>query len=183
MDALTGAPYRTARRTLDGVASGALRVCAVLALLLLLASDARAAEAAAEFPQVYAKPQGIVAGPDGNIWFAEEDGNRVTRISPSGTLVGQTPLSPNGAPQGITVGPDQNVWVTEPGIKKLARLDGRSGVLLGEFPPQGAVGLAGGPENVTTGPDGNVWFTENDGDKVGRMDTSGGSLKEFDLPG
>src|SRR5947209_12671111 len=31
-------------------------------------------------------PEGIAAGPDGNMWFTEYDGDRVGRITPSGAV-------------------------------------------------------------------------------------------------
>jgi streptogramin lyase len=31
-------------------------------------------------------PEGIAAGPDGNLWFSEQSGNKIGRITPSGTI-------------------------------------------------------------------------------------------------
>jgi len=33
-----------------------------------------------------ANPQGITAGPDGNVWFTEYSGNRIGRITPIGAV-------------------------------------------------------------------------------------------------
>ncbi len=33
-----------------------------------------------------ANPHGITAGPDGNLWFTEETGNRIGRITPLGVV-------------------------------------------------------------------------------------------------
>ncbi len=37
-------------------------------------------------PTLSSDPQGIIPGPDGNLWFTEVLGNKVGRITPSGTI-------------------------------------------------------------------------------------------------
>src|SRR5436305_1635398 len=59
-------------------------------------------------------PTDIAAGPDGNLWFTEQNGNRIGRITPGGTITEfAVGLSPGGVPIGITAGPDGNLWFTE----------------------------------------------------------------------
>jgi streptogramin lyase len=60
-------------------------------------------------------PEGITAGIDGNVWFAEGDfGTSIGRITPNGDIT----EFPNGAPassasgEQITTGPDGNLWFT-----------------------------------------------------------------------
>jgi streptogramin lyase len=180
MDALAAASRRVPRRTVGSILPGGCflaRTATPLALASLLAGAVAAAAAtsdvASEFPTTFEKPQGIIAGPDGNVWFAEEDGGRVTRLSPGGAVLGSTTLSAGGTPQSLVVGPDGNVWVTEPGVNKIAKLSGSNGSLLGEFAAPGE------PEGIAVGPDGNLWFTENTGDKIGKMNTSGTLLAEY----
>jgi virginiamycin B lyase len=52
-------------------------------------------------------------GADGNLWFTEELGNRIGRISPDGTITEFTLPTANSGPIGITVGPDGNLCFTE----------------------------------------------------------------------
>src|SRR4051812_10792337 len=60
-------------------------------------------------------PQGITAGPDGNLWFTEAAG-RIGRVTPQGAITEfSTGISPNSNVDGITVGPDGNLWFTEVG--------------------------------------------------------------------
>src|SRR5262245_16265215 len=101
--------------------SRTVRTLLVFAVASLQGRGARADGLASEFPATFSKPQGIIAGPDGNVWFTEEDGDRVTRISPTGTFVASTSLSTGGPPANLAVGMDGNVWVTDPGAHKLAR--------------------------------------------------------------
>jgi virginiamycin B lyase len=36
----------------------------------------------------HGNPGGITAGPDGNLWFTEQDGNQIGRITPGGAITG-----------------------------------------------------------------------------------------------
>jgi streptogramin lyase len=58
-------------------------------------------------------PFGITAGPDGNLWFTEERGNQIGRITPAGTVTEFPIPNGNSQPAGITAGPDGNLWFTE----------------------------------------------------------------------
>ncbi len=108
----------------------------------------------------------IVTGPDGNLWYTELD-NKVGRISPTGTPLGEFALS--AEPSGITTGPDGNVWVAESEgsfvaeepYETISATNGgfariTSAGAVTEFHPN--VGGAS-PDALTTGPDGNLWFT------------------------
>ena len=121
-------------------------------------------------------PSGIATGPDGNVWFTEENSSKVGRITPSGTITRFSVPTP-GSLGGITGGPDGNVWFTEFNGNKVARIT-PSGTIT-EFPvPTSSAGLAG----ITTGPDGNLWFAEASASKIGRMTPSGTVTAEFQTP-
>jgi hypothetical protein len=60
-------------------------------------------------------PVGIASGADGNLWFAEEIGNQIGRITTAGTIT-EFPVPTSGTlPLYITSGPDGNLWFTEQG--------------------------------------------------------------------
>jgi streptogramin lyase len=112
----------------------------------------------------------IVAGPDGNLWFTENDtvSNAIGRITPSGQITEFKVPTDGGDPFGITVGPDGNLWFTENFGDKIGRIT-PSGQIT-EFP----IGLSHQfTEGITTGPDGNLWFAENGGHAIAKMTTSG----------
>lgn len=67
-----------------------------------------------EFP-TGGNPQGITAGPDGNLWFTE--GNKIGRMTPTGTIT----EFPNGA-GAITAGPDGNLWFAETNASQIGRI-------------------------------------------------------------
>ena len=54
----------------------------------------------------------IVAGPDGAMWFTDEQANEIERITTAGVLT-EYPLQPLSGPVGITVGWDRAIWFTE----------------------------------------------------------------------
>lgn len=57
-------------------------------------------------PTRASQPRSIVVGPDGNVWFTEQAGNRIGRLGRDGRIT-ELPLpTPFATPSDITVGPD-----------------------------------------------------------------------------
>lgn len=141
-----------------------------LALMLALAVSASAVAAPKlkQFPIPTSNlgPGGIVAGPDGNLWFAvTRKQNGVGRITPTGT-VSEFSEGFSGKTQSLAVGNDGNLWVTEPAAATIARVT-TLGVVT-EY------GVEGAPAEITAGPDGALWFTEPGGSgAIGRITTGG----------
>ena len=70
-----------------------------------------------------ARPMGITAGADGNLWFTEYDGNRIGRITPSGVVTEfSMGISVGARPTGITAGTDGNAWFTESNGNRIGRI-------------------------------------------------------------
>jgi streptogramin lyase len=133
----------------------------------------REAQGPAETPG--SVPIGITAGPDGNLWFTEYQGNRIGRITPTGVVTEFSKgLSPGASPSGITSGPDGNLWFAESYVDRIGRIT-PVGVVT-EFMMEGNV--ARWPLSITAGPDGNLWFTEEMGNRIGRI-TPAGVITEF----
>lgn len=106
-----------------------------------------------------AQPAGIVAAPDGNLWFTESNVGRVARITPDGSVTEFTVGTANDAPTSITVGPDGNLWFADYGADRLGKI-----TLLGAstlYSPLPT--LNSGTFDVVSGPDRNLWFTELEG--------------------
>src|SRR4051794_7303894 len=66
-------------------------------------------------------PQGIAAGPDGNLWFTQQRSDQIGRITPSGTIT-EFGVPSNSRPAGITAGPGGNLWFTQPGTDQIGRI-------------------------------------------------------------
>ena len=103
---------------------------------------------------------GITAGPDGNVWFTDTNGDAVGRITPSGSI---TEFVEAGLfmPRGIATGADGNLWVASRTGAVVTRItpDGTST----NFPvPVFLDNTFGVPLtlSVTLGPDGNIWYSE-----------------------
>src|SRR6266853_1449511 len=119
-------------------------------------------------PRPNSGPGDITAGADGAMWFVElagrmdgrqPDGNRVGRITLTGS-VSEFPIpSANGSPINIAVGPDRNIWFTKAG--KLGRVTPDGVITEFDIPP------GGGPTGLSAGSDrcpptrliDKLWFT------------------------
>jgi streptogramin lyase len=123
------------------------------------------------------RPWGIVAGPDGNLWYAAERNGKIGRMSPTTLTATEFPTgSPTSGPRGIAVGPDGNLWFAEYNRDTIGRITTAGAVT--EF----STGITPGsrPHNIAAGPDGNLWFTEYDAHRVGRVRLDG-SISEFSV--
>jgi virginiamycin B lyase len=140
--------------------------------------------------------QYITTGPDGALWFTENDGQALGRITTSGTIT-QVPLPPfshtdpiagliseDSHPFGITTGPDGALWYAD-----------SSSADLGRVTTSGSVSQFGittttltFPYDIVTGSDGALWFTVggcgsclNNSNFIGRMTTTG-TLTTYNIP-
>ena len=138
------------------------------------------------------RPEAIVAGPDGALWFTTS-GALIGRIGTDGTITESavdgltTPLTFPGFDADITVGPDGALWFT--GVDgKVGRITTAGVVTEFAVPPAppaagsspGTPGAVVDPWAITAGPDGALWFTTSD-EHVGRI-TTAGVVTEFAVP-
>ena len=73
-------------------------------------------------PTPNSRPIGITPAADGALWFCENAGNRIGRITTTGAIT-EFPLPTTGAgPDGIVAGPDGNVWFSEAHVSRLGRI-------------------------------------------------------------
>ena len=73
-------------------------------------------------PGANSVPQGIAAGPDGNVWFAEASGNRIGRLTPGGVLTEFQLPGAGSSPDYIAMGRDGNMWFTEPTGNRIGKV-------------------------------------------------------------
>jgi virginiamycin B lyase len=123
-------------------------------------------------------PNGIVAGPDANLWFTDAGHNAIDRLTTDGVVTMYSLPTTNANPTDITAGPDGNIWFLEGNgvpIVKVGKIT--TGGAITEYPTR-----AGMTAGITAGPDGNIWFDERDQFAVAKM-TPTGSETQYLIPG
>lgn len=101
-------------------------------------------------------PNGIVAGPDGNLWFTESKASQVGVISTEGILLTEFPTkTPDMGPGSIVLGADDNLWFDEVSlhghaVSRITPMGDTSEYLTPCVPQRGMV----------SGPQNSVWFGE-----------------------
>ena len=176
---MAGVPGTIRRRSFR--ARRLLRVGLLLVPVLAVLPATASAAGVTEFvvPTPNSQPAGITLGLDGALWFTEENGHKIGRITTDGAITEyQIPTIPS-APGEITAGPDGNLWFTEFGANppKVGRLTTAGTFTEWELP------LGAAPDGITAGPDGAIWFTHNGGAKIGRITTDGTQLDRVSPPG
>jgi streptogramin lyase len=158
----------------------------VVAVGLLSLSSAPAWAAAGTITEFTIPTKGtpfdITAGPDGNLWFTEDIGNKIGRITPRGSFTEFPVPTASSGPRGITAGPDGNLWFTELDGNKIGRITTGGSFTEFQIPSTCGSSAGCGPAGITAGPDGNLWFTEFDGGNIARITPSGSFTGAFHIP-
>jgi virginiamycin B lyase len=125
-------------------------------------------------------PMNITSGPDGNVWFTEEDNtSNVARITPAGTVTEYPTPTPNSGPAGITTGPDGALWFAEYWANQIGRITTAGAIT--EYPIPLMHLPNNTPSGITAGRDGALWFTEQAPNQIGRMTTTG-TVTQYPIP-
>src|SRR5215471_7543488 len=112
---------------------------------------------------------GIVAGPDGALWFTNHGNSTIGRITTAGVITSYTDPSIN-LPQGIAAGPDGALWFANNGNNSIGRITTAGNVTNYTY-----TGPLMPPIAITVGPDGALWFTASNSytGLIGRITTAG----------
>lgn len=129
-----------------------------------------------EIPTARSAPHGIVAAPNGVIWFVEIGSNRLGRFDPRIERFKEWKIpTSTSRPQGIALAADGRFYITEQSVDKIAVFDPRTETFVEyDLPTAGS-----GPVMPIEGPDGAIWFTEQRGNRIGRLDPKTGMITEF----
>jgi streptogramin lyase len=122
-------------------------------------------------PLLYDGIGDIVAGPDGNLWFA--NGLSVGRLSPDGTIVTYPVANQAGWPGTMVVGSDGAIWY--PAAWSLGRVTMDGVASFHSIPGVGSM------QDVAAGPDGALWVVARQPDAVHRV-TVGGQVTTYKDP-
>jgi virginiamycin B lyase len=132
-------------------------------------------------PTANGAPGTILQGPDGAMWFTENEGNKIGRITLAGSITEFAVPIANGNPVSLTNAPDGALWFSHTG-GKIGRM-----TTAGEFThvfdvpaaalnvPPFSLGLYSYfyPTSLIVGPDNALWFVTNGPNKIVRMTFSG----------
>jgi YD repeat-containing protein len=137
---------------------------------------------AAFFPSGFGH-SAITRGPDGNLWFTENNANRIGRITPAGQITEFDLPNANSSPTHIIAGPDGALWFTEAQGSRIGRIT-TSGAIT-EFSIQFTGTNIPRAHDITVGSDGNLWVTMEfggpPGNNVTRV-TPAGVMTAFPFP-
>ena len=118
-------------------------------------------------------------GPDGNIYIAVMNGNRIARFDTRSRTFKEWDLPDGARPHGLVVALDGTVFYTGNGNGSIGELDPRSGKVVSHFVPS----RGGSPHTAVLDGDGNVWFTGQGGGYLGKLDRKSGKITEHPMPG
>jgi virginiamycin B lyase len=118
-------------------------------------------------------PHGPSSCPDGNIWFAEFNGNRVARADMLGHVTELLLPKSSSKPFSTACGPD-GVYFTEQ-AGRVGRVDYTSLAITEWKLPTSK----GEPAGIAVSPNGNVYFAESSVGKIGIMPVGGGIISEY----
>jgi streptogramin lyase len=122
------------------------------------------------------RPNSIVTGPDGKLWFTEKEAEKIGTVNTNGTGVTEY-LLPGGEldPESITVGSDGNMWF----------YGGNS--YLGKITPAGRLDdyllpVKHSASSLAAGPDGDLWIADTEANTIEKINTEGTGRVEYPLP-
>ena len=118
-------------------------------------------------------------GPDGNIYIAVMNGNRIARFNPRSKTFKEWDLPEGARPHGLVVAKDGIVFYTGNGNGTIGELDPATGKVISHATPS----HGGNPHTVVFDGDGNLWFTGQGGGYLGKLDRRSGGIVEHAMPG
>jgi virginiamycin B lyase len=118
--------------------------------------------------------------PDGSIYIAVMNGNKVARFDPKSQSFKEWDLPPGHRPHGLLIDRSGTVWTAGNGNGTIGRLDPSTGRMVEYRTPSGG----GGPHTlIITDDQKTIWFTMQSGNKVASLDTTSGKITEYETSG
>ncbi|MBM7786692.1 Vgb family protein [Tenggerimyces flavus] len=111
------------------------------------------------------KPEGVAYGPDGNLWVAQREGDRIDRVAPDGRVTKFKLPYGAKAPSRIVAGGDGALWFTLNDSGSIGRITTAGKVNTYEIPSS-----YGSPLGLARENDRYLWYTVPDKNKIGRVD-------------
>ena len=120
-------------------------------------------------------PHNITVTPQGIVWFAMYQSNRIGSLEPrTGEFQSYPVPTPGSVPHGITVGRDGFIWFTEARGKKVGRLDPKTGKII-EVPTNS------GGNTIVEDSKGNMYLTMGGANQIGKVNAKTLEHTAYDL--
>lgn len=141
-------------------------------------------------------PSGITGGPDGSIYIADLNHDRIRRVRPDGIITTVAGIGTRGysgddgpataaelsGPQGVAVGPDGSIYIADSGNSRIRRV-GPDGIIT-TVAGNGTNGYSGdggpateaelySPSDVATSSDGSIYIADTITDRIRRIGPDG----------
>jgi streptogramin lyase len=143
------------------------RTLAALGLMAALFTSSARAAVIQDFSGLASATNGIVLGPDGNFWVAEQYSDSVVRMTPGGAVLNR--FSGLTGPTSVATGPDNRVWVSVTGANQLVWFDATAPTPTAHT----VIGLPCGPVGLTDGGDNRMYFSLPDCTSLGTVARDG----------
>ncbi len=118
-------------------------------------------------------------GPDGNIYIAVMQGNKIARFNTKTEQFTEWDLPEGARPHGLVVAGDGLVFYTGHGNGTIGELDPKTGKVIEHRTPSGG----GSPHTPILDAAGNVWFTAQSGNYIGKLERKTGKITEYKTSG
>jgi len=128
-----------------------------------------------DLPTLACYPSFITFGYDGALWFSENQGNKIGRITKQGEITEYALPLPGSAPVGIASAKDA-VWFTEIMGNRIGRIDYAGEIIEHELPTMNAK-----PHALAISKNGAIAFTEWGANKIGLIKPDS-TIIEYDIP-
>jgi virginiamycin B lyase len=123
----------------------------------------------------YARDPAI--GPDGNVYFAVREGNKIARFDPKTKRFNEWDVPAGMQPRGLVVASDNKVIFGGAGNSAIGELDPATG----KIRLQRLQEPDGDPYTLIFDAEGNVWFTERKAGKLAKLERASGKLTEYPI--
>jgi RHS repeat-associated protein len=133
-------------------------------------------------PTGNSQPFSITVGPDQLLWFTEQGGQRIAKVTTSGSFT-EYNLGSFHMPYDITAGPDGNLWFTDQKTGSPPTAYVGKSTTSGSITEYALPSGTSAPHGIASalGADGNLWVAENTANKIAKV-TPSGTITEYTVP-
>jgi tripartite motif-containing protein 71 len=134
----------------------------------------------------FADPYGIAISPDGSLYVADSQNNRIQKFDSSGNFLMKWGSGGAGndngefnTPFGVTIGNDGSIYITDSGNSRIQKFDSN-----GDFITKwGSVGNGDGqfdwPAGIASGADGSVYVADSYNNRIQKFDSNGNFVSKW----